>query len=397
MDKLTKAEFNELAEKRSGGCTCVSIYMPVHKTGTDVQQNPARLKNLLGQAEDRLAASGLRSPAAQKLLAPAAALREDFFFWRQQSDGLAMFISEDFFRHYRLPVKFKETTVVADCFHIRPLIAVVNEAEKYYVLALSQKMVRLLECTRRSVREVALPAGVPRSLAEFLKFNDADRQRQFHGHIGTPGRAEESLASHGKEISEENKNNVLRYFQMIDRELGQGILKEGTIPLVLAGVEYIQAIYCTANTYRGLVAGSIAGNPDELTAEELQKRAWPIVQIIFERDRKRTIREYREFSGTGHTAADLATILAEARRGKVETLLVAEDAEQWGTFDPVSGRVAIHPRPEPCDADLLNLAVISTLAHRGTVHTIAPGDMPDGRPLAAVLRHEIVPSHSRPK
>ncbi|MBE0698970.1 MAG: hypothetical protein IH586_18790, partial [Anaerolineaceae bacterium] len=52
MDILTKAELEQLMRKEQQWC--VSFYMPTHRTGVEIQQDPIRLKNLLGEAEKRL-------------------------------------------------------------------------------------------------------------------------------------------------------------------------------------------------------------------------------------------------------------------------------------------------------------------------------------------------------
>ena len=63
-------ELKQLAETR--GATCVSIYMPTHREGSEVQQDPIRLRNLLAEAERRLLGQGLRTPDVQAMLAPAS-------------------------------------------------------------------------------------------------------------------------------------------------------------------------------------------------------------------------------------------------------------------------------------------------------------------------------------
>ena len=49
MDILTRAELEQLMHREQQWC--VSIYMPTHRTGSETQQDPLWLKNLLGEAE----------------------------------------------------------------------------------------------------------------------------------------------------------------------------------------------------------------------------------------------------------------------------------------------------------------------------------------------------------
>jgi hypothetical protein len=111
MSVLCKSELKALMEQH--GQWCVSIFMPAHRAGVEVQQDPIRLKYLLGHAERRLIESGFRNPEARELLKPAQELLERAGFWRHQSDGLAIFVSSNVLRAYRLPLDFQELVVVS--------------------------------------------------------------------------------------------------------------------------------------------------------------------------------------------------------------------------------------------------------------------------------------------
>jgi hypothetical protein len=119
MNTLNRDDLRTLMGKHKG--LCVSIFMPTHRAGTETQQDPIRFKNLLREAEERLLASGLGTPEAHELLKPAQRLLWDVHFWRHQSDGLALFLSPEVFRCYRLPFDFEELVVVTDRFHIKLL------------------------------------------------------------------------------------------------------------------------------------------------------------------------------------------------------------------------------------------------------------------------------------
>src|SRR5574339_666895 len=87
----------------AGQAPAVSIFLPTHRAGPEIQQDSIRLKNLVKQAERQLLAEESRPAGARELLAPVTKLVGDAAFWRHQGHGLAIFRSEDFFRVYRLP------------------------------------------------------------------------------------------------------------------------------------------------------------------------------------------------------------------------------------------------------------------------------------------------------
>lgn len=153
MDIFSRDELRPLIEVHTVGCISVSIYMPTFRAGrADVQQNPVRLKNLLREAQERLEKIGLRRAEAHAYLGPAQSLLDDGTFWLDMSDGLVVFLSKDYFRYYRLPTEFTELVVVANRFHIKPLLPMLATDGRFYVLAISQNTVRLLQCTRWGTR-----------------------------------------------------------------------------------------------------------------------------------------------------------------------------------------------------------------------------------------------------
>jgi hypothetical protein len=382
MDLLNKDEIGALIDER--GNLCVSMYLPTHRLGPETRQDPIRLKNLLKQAEERLRNNGLRRADAEEILEPARKLLSDRVFWQHQSDGLAVFASPKTFHSYRLPFSFTELVVVTDRFHVKPLLPLLSGDGRFYVLALSQKQVRLLQGTRHSVGEVNLE-DVPTSLAEALGGEERERQLQLH----TAARGGSAIFhGHGSAGDEsEHKKDLLRYFKQIDRGL-QDLVCAERIPLVLAGVDYLLPIYREANTCAQLMDEGIVGNPDGLSARELHDQAWSILEPHFARAQARASAKYRELAGTGKTSGDLKKIIPSAYQGRVDALFVAVGVQQWGAFEANAGELEVHESRQPGDQDLLDLAAVQTLTHAGDVYAVTPDEIPDSRsPVAAVFRY----------
>lgn len=385
MNILSKGDLKILLGKGGGASVSVSIYMATQKAGSGVQQNRIRLKNLLRDAEERLVDHGLRRPEAKRLLAPATGLPSDDLFWRQQSEGLAIFISKEVFQSYHVPLDFKESVIVADRFHIKPLLPIFSGDGSFYILALSQNKIRLLQCSHYGAREIDLAGIVPPSLDEAVSHNETERQESHH--MGAPGVGREGTVFHGQNIGDKAKNNILRFFQQVNRGVHHQILKEENAPLILAGVDYLHPIYKTANTYPHLFDKGIAGNPEDLSSEELHNRAWGIIQPFFEESHMKAVAEYTRLVGSGHTSNSILEVVPNAYAGEVELLFVALGIEEWGTFDLNSKTVELHEKAQPYDDDLLDFAAAHTIMHRGTVYAVKPEDVPGGLSVVAVLRH----------
>lgn len=213
--------------------------------------------------------------------------------------------------------------------------------------------------------------------------------RRNHGRLfHVSGREGGAVAIfHGHGIGQEvDKERIGRYLGLVDAGLRE-ILGDQRVPLVLAGVEYEQAMYRAVNGYPALVDEGISGTPDHLRPEELHERAWTLVEPLFRRAQDEAVDRYRELAGTGMTADDLEGTVTTARQGRVEVLFVSLDEQQWGTVDVKTGRITVTEEPEPGDEDLLDLAAVQTLLGAGTVYALPSDQIPSGTSVAAILRY----------
>jgi hypothetical protein len=380
MDLFTRGDLKILLAEHPS--PCISLFMPAHRGGAE--EDPIRWRTHLEKAEEWLGKAGWRAAEVKELLAPGLRLLEDITFWKNQSDGLAAFLAPQFLRLFRLPVAFKDAVAVANRFSIIPLLPLLTGNGRFFVLALSQKAVRLLQGTRYGVSEVDLK-GVPQNLAEALLTHEAMQPFSFFGRRAGEGAGSWGGIFHGHGVGiDDSKEELLHYFQKIDRAL-HPLLKEEKTPLVLASVDYLQPIYRQANTYSQLLEQGIEGNPDRLSSRELHDRAWPLVQPLFEAEQQRAAAQYRQLAGTEHTSGELEAVVGAAYEGRVETLFVALGHHVWGIFDPTIGQVEQHKEASYGDVDLLDLAAAHTLLHGRTVYAVEPEQVPSNTDVAAIF------------
>jgi len=389
---LSRESLQTLMETQHG--PCISLFMPTDRTGVEGQQDQLRIRRLIREAESLVRGNAqLHSAQVEDLLEPLRALLDNEQFWSHAGDGLAIFRSPTAFRSFRLPSSFKEQAVVGDHFYLRPLLPLLTYDGSFYILALSQNAVRLLACTHDHVNELPLPEQVSASLAEFLKDEERENDLQSHSSasFGTVGKAgRHPTIFHGQGVgTDDAKDDILRYFQHIDRGL-HDLLRDETASLVLAGVEYLFPIYQQANSYPHLLEQGIAGNPDKLQAEALREKAWAVVEPVILQARQEAAAQYTDLASTERASSNTSEIVPAAYYGRVASLFVARDREQWGTFDLATGRLQVHEQAQPGDGDLLDLAATQTLLHGGAVYAVEQTDMPDAAPLAAVFRYASI-------
>jgi hypothetical protein len=367
---------------------CVSLYMPTHRVGAETEQDPIRLRNLLAAAQMQLVGMGMRGPESQQLLEPAALL-DTASFWQHQSDGLAVFLAPGFHRVLRLPLRFAGLLVVAECFHLKPLLPMLSGDGHFYILALSQKGVRLFVGTRDGADELELPE-LPAGIDEALRTEDQEKELQFHGPDPRSSGAGAVFHGHGGGGSY-GKDRLFRFFRRVDRGLWEGLRRDGLHdlgpPLVLAGVGYLLPIYRKASRYPNVVEEGITGNPEALSAMDLHGQAWAIVERSFRRDEERMQERFRSLAGTGSASSNLREVAAAAIQGRVRSLMVAVDVHEWGRLDTHSGAIELHPERQPGDRDLLDVTAAQTFITGGVVFAVGADRLPGPGTVAAILRY----------
>jgi hypothetical protein len=387
MDIFSRDSLAELAGVRSD--RSVSIFLPTHRHGPDsrpfAMEDLIRWKNLVREADARLRTAETPARDVDQLLAPARALTEDSVFWQFQGDGLAAFAAPGLFRTFRVPTRLDELVVVAPRFHVKPLLPLLVGDGRFYVLALSQNEVRLIEATRDTAGEVDLVTA-PGSLQEALRYDDPERQLQYHTaspHAG--GRRAAVFHGHGVG-TDDRKDNVLRFCQQVDRGLAP-MLRGRSVPLVLAAVESVAVIYRQANTYRHLLETLVPGNPEGISSSNLHGRAWPLVEPVMRRTREAAAARYHASRGTAKVTDDLVEALRAAAEGRMDVLFVPVGVQRWGTYDDGAQQAVVRRSPKPGDEDLLNDVAVRTILSGGTVYAVPPDEVPDGGVLAGLFRY----------
>ena len=381
MKVLSRDTLKTLALEHGG--PHLSLFMPTARRGPATTQGPIRLQNLLREAEARLVQFGQRPPEARQVLTRLEPLLADSFFWQHQTEGLAVFLSTREVVYYRVPLTLAERVVVTDHFYLRPLLPLLDGDGRFYILALSQNQVRLLEGDQHQMAEVALH-DMPLSLAEALRYDELHKERQMHTVPGGGGRG--AAIYHGQGIrSDAIKDELVRFFREVDMGL-QPWLKRHPAPLVLAGVAYLFPLYRHANTYPDLLDMGIEVNVEDLPPAELCDRAWPLVEPLFHQARQAQLAHYRALIGTGQASTDIEEIVAAAYQGRVASLFIAGDEPLWGQIDPLTLAVEMGPTPQAAQ-DIVDRAAVQTLLNNGAVYTLPSSDKLGEGPLAAVYRY----------
>ncbi|HHO47192.1 MAG TPA: hypothetical protein ENN06_01855 [Desulfobacteraceae bacterium] len=383
MNILGRKEIMALIEKEAEHC--ISIYLPVHRFGDP--QDTIRFKNLLGRAQRQLEEKGLRSVEAVKLLEPEHALLEDLQYWKKLgSEGMAVFICAGLRERYLLPARFSESVTVSRRFKVKPLVPLITGDGRFFILALNKNDTRLFIGSRNSITEIGLPEGAPASIQEALKYDESEKQLQYHTGAPAAGGRRQAMF-HGQGAGgDDERENITRFFQQLERHLSP-VFYEHKIPVVPVGVEYLPPLYREIDSSGTLIPGSLNVNPGALDPDELHRRTWEMVAPLFAEKERKAREKFHALHGTGLAVTDLAEIVTAARDGRVETLFTLEGVQIWGVFDYDRNMIIPVADDFPGAVDLLDLSVALTLSGNGGVYVKKLGDMPVAGDIAAVLRY----------
>ncbi|MEJ2413222.1 MAG: hypothetical protein P8Y34_09570 [Anaerolineales bacterium] len=382
MDQITLQEFNQLIQHQAD--PSLTFYMPAIKKGREIQQNAVRFKNLIAEAEERLESRGFGRTERESFLKPLYGLEDDRDYWQNQERGLAVFLSPETLKMYRLPLEFSEMVVLDSRFHIKPLLPLFLENERYYLLTLGKGDIHLYAGTRFDLAELDLP-DTPTSLEEALKYDEPVSSLQYQE--GAAGSTQQSAIFHGHEQEKDEKSNIKRFFQMVDQGVRE-VISGSSVPLLLAGLEYLQPIYRQVNSYQLLREEGIQTNPDQLDQESLHQKAWEILSADISESRSQAYDHYKSLEN-GKTTAQLVEILSAAYHARIDTLFVELEGEVWGNFDLESGSLEFLSREDPASRDLVDLALIHTLLNGGQVQILDQEELEleGNSSAAAILRY----------
>ncbi len=390
MDPFGHAELDQLLE--TSASWCVSLYMPTHRRAGETPEDLVLLKNLLRDAEKQLIQRNMRPDDARKMLQPARELAQDQYFWVHCDDGLAVFLAPGFHRWYRLPESFEPLLVVNQRFHVTPVLPLVTQEQKFYLLALAQNHVAFYQGDRTTLQQVELER-LPKNMDEALRWDTPDSTLQAH--TGQPGpKSKKTAVFHGQGgLPDAEKRNLSDFCHAVARVVDK-YLADKTDPLLVVAVTELFAAYQEASSYAHLFPEPLSGNPARMSQHELHRAAWDAVQRILEEQQQQVLEDIAAKLASPLVSLDPKEVLLAALDGRVDTVALARGKHLWGTYDAQQRQVQLLDNPEqhPDAEDLLDAIAVETYRRRGRVLLVRQDQLPSSEGevlLAARFRYAL--------
>ena len=364
---------------------CLSLYQPTHRHHPDNQQDPIRFRNLVKELEEPLRQQFPKDDI-RTLLQPFLALANDRDFWNHTLDGLAVLGARGIFRVYKLQRPVTEFALVADSFHTKPLMRILQSADRYQVLGLNRQEIRLFEGNRDALDEIELARTVPKTITEALGDELTEPHRTVASYGGIGDGHSPMHHGHGEKESEVDID-AERFFRAIDRGILEHHSKPAGLTLILAALPQHHHLFHQVSQNPLLIEDSIEVHPDSLTIEELRQRAWQILEPHYLARLAKLVEEFGNAKSKGLGDDVLVQVAKAIAVGRVATLMIEAVRKIPGRIDSATGEIEFgdlsHPEVDDVLDDLGELAL-----KKGGQIVIVPAErMPTDTGIAAIYRY----------
>ena len=388
MKSITKDQLQELASV--SGINCVSIYLPTHQRGKEVNEGKDAivLKNHYQKMRSHIEKKGFSEQEANAYLQPIRTLIDDASFWRYQDQGLAVFLADNYFKTMKLPYSVNEFSWLSTSFDLGQLVPLTAKNRAFYILGVSLNKVRLLEADEHSIEEIDLSAQLPEGMEDALSYYDFEKNLQYHSGGSQTGSGGTIFHGQGGDGDKEDVY-IAEYFRRVDEALPR-VIAHRDRPVVLAAVAEWHPVFRKANTAVEIYDHGVTGNPDNLSPQELHRQAKEVLHDYFHQHQQKDHARYTSLMGSTQTAHEIEEIAPAALDGRIDALFIARGAHRWGVIDRSNNEVEIADEPNENAHDLVSKAAVETVLHGGRAYLVDAEELPEtveGAMLAAIFRY----------
>ncbi len=370
VDLPTRSEILALASARTH--PSVTIYLATTPLTEAAHADRTQLKNLGREAIAQLEAAGTDKRSIWPIEAALEEVGSDDGFWAHQANSLAIFITPDSLRTFRLPSRLTSAVHVSDRFHIKPLLRAVTFAQDAYVLAIGRGDVRLIEVSADLPPHAVPVPGLPRDMGDAIG-------RRSHTPRDRPGES-------GQATSE---NALLtRYARVVDEAL-RPVLSGHERPLIIAAAEPMLSIYRSVSSYAHTAPTGLGGSADHTADHVLAGEARGVLDQLHAGKIAELQSLFALREGQGRATTDVSQAARAATFGAIDTLIVDIDVTLPGMVDDETGAVTFAETDDAVTYGVVDEIVSRAMKSGAHIVSARKADVPGNGALAAILRYPM--------
>ncbi len=362
---------------------CLSLYMPTSKVSTNQKQDILVFKNLVKKAK-----LSLEQKYADKTIKPLMTLLNkmtgDNELWQHASAGLALFATLDDMIVYRLEQSFKPISIVANSFHIKPLIQHFQGLDTYLLLALDAESFALYEGNHVDIKPITLGDDIATTLTAALGTQHTEAY-QTHGVYG--GAADGStFHGHGGKSDDVDIDRE-KFFRHVDRVVLDYTSIQTKKPLILVSHKAYQHDFKSVSRQPWMLDVAIDGAYHDFSMADIKHELKKINQQRMMVQVDQALKQYHDLRSKDLSTDQIILVLKGLLAARVDTLFIEEDKIIPGKIDIENQQIIQNDLTDPETDDLLDDMVQHAMQTGSKVWIIPQDQMPSSSGVAAIFRY----------
>lgn len=266
--------------------------------------------------------------------------------------GLIVFHSTSEQGYMRVQTNINDLVVVADSFHIKPLLRIRNTERGYFVVSLTPQQVTLYVETNSHLYRL-----------------DAIRNPQVIDSAN----------------SSKGKTQLKEFFSTSAQQINKTI-SQHKLPVILAGTsDYIDLMRKFLNS-SNLLDDVIIANAATLQTDIIRKRSFEILEPYYRKKELEAVYDLNIAVKKNQAITYIEDIAVSAVYGKIVKLYVVENKHLWGRINKQTGEIYLSPKQmDSHEDDLLDDICQIVLAKGGEIVILRDGSNVKGYTAAAIV------------
>jgi hypothetical protein len=361
----------------------ISIYQETSRHLTDNKRDALVFKNLIKEIETSLKKLYSKKEI-QSLMTMFSEIENESTFWSHTFDGIALFATLDECIIYNLKQPTTTLAVVADSFHIKPLIQYHQFVQNYQILDLDGQSFQILEGNPYHIKRVQLNEEIPTTMDEILGTEYTDSYQTHGTYGGASGKS--TFHGHGGK-KDEVAIDLERFFRRVDSIVYENVSKLSKLPLILLSPPEHHALFLQLSNNQYLEQKAITGSFETIDYDEMMKQITDYAKNTFNIKKKKLLDQFHQFRSNEKSSDQLIDIISAVIDGRVETLFIEENKVIPGKIDVINKKMTIEELSNPDFDDILDDVAQFTLDRSGEVFILSKDEMPTDSGIAAIYRY----------
>lgn len=361
----------------------ISLYQPTHRYSKGNKQDVTLFKNLVRDVEASLKQKYSKKDIGD-IMKMFQEIELDKNIWNYPLEGLAILANLNRCIIYKLDETVENLAIVADSFHIKPLLKIFQSVEKYQLLGLSGTDFKLYEGNKYGIKEIKLKDEVPTTLEAVLGNQHTEPSINHSKYSGTGGVS--VFHGSGSEKDEAEKDYE-KFFRYVDKFVVENFSKNSKLPLVVVSLKehYSEFMKLTNNPY--IMKDGIRGSYHAFNKEELKTKAWELIEPIYTAKNQNLIDHYNHAKANDLGSDDLVNVAFATFENRVETIILEEGKIIPGHVDLKTGAVKFGDIEHPNTDDILDDLAEFVMKKKGKVVVLPKEKMPSETGISAIYRY----------